>query len=215
MAKGNRKRSKKTEPTKKKVENKKKQVSKTPREMFPVRTLSQADADRLKELFTLSNNFAALLTDYNKKEQAIKSMRDVAKDILKEKEPLLQKISQNLYRPLKDYKKVSSQIKEQADSLEKAQKLVVGQLKHRYEEYVDAVIRLHRFLGLIIQTANTSTISGHRTDEKTRQEEKVLFEKDFDKEVELTEDEVKQLEKIQKDIKKKQDAHKKAKGNKK
>jgi len=196
MAKANRKRSNKPKP---KVEKVVEPPKKTIYEMFPAKTLSQDDANRLKEIFTLSNNVSAFMRDYAEKDITIVNMRIVAKKILEEKQPLQVNIAKNVSRTERDYKKVSEEIEAQAIELEKSLGLLKGQIEHRYEDYLSTLVRHERFISGIIGVEQNKTITGHRSDAKTKVEEEVLFEKDFDK---LTDDDKIQLNAINDEIKK-------------
>ena len=155
---------------------------KTIYELFPARTLTQDDANRIKELFTLSNNVSALIRDYAEKEIAVKKMRDAAKTIEQERQPLIRQIASNLFKTESNYKKLADEIRKQAKQLENALQLVKGQISHRYEDYVSLLIRQNRLLEVIVNNAQLKSITGHRHgDAQTKKEEEVIFEKDFEK----------------------------------
>lgn len=198
MTKGNRKRSNKNkeEPKKEKKEEEKK---KTIYEKFPVRTLTQDDANKLKEIFDMSNNISALIRDYATKEITANAMRETAKQIEAEKEPLMVKVANNLYKTDRDYKKLAKSIKEHADIVDKQLILIEGQIAHRYEDYVGALIRHNRFVESVIKSAKVTTVTGHRPDAETKKDEEVLFEKEFD---EMTEDDIEKLKQLNTKIKK-------------
>jgi outer membrane protein OmpA-like peptidoglycan-associated protein len=203
MAKGNRKRSNKTPPKKveEKKQVKKEEKPKTIYDMFPARTLNQDDANKMKEIFVLSNNLSALIKDYAETDITIKSMRELAKEIETDKEPVMLKVSKNLYKSKRDYKKVAKQIRDQANALEKSLTIKRGQIEHRYEDYVSSLIIHKRMVEGVIQSAKLKSITGHFSDEKTKKEEEILFEKDFDK---ITEEDKAKLKEINQAIKKKQ-----------
>lgn len=196
MAKANRKRANKPKP---KVEKVVEPPKKTIYQMFPAHTLSQDDANRLKEVFTLSNNVSALIRDYAEKDITVVNMRTMAKQILKERQPLQISIAKNVSKTERDYEKVSKEIEAQANELEKSLGLIKGQIEHRYEDYLSTLVRHKRFIEGIIGTEDNKVITGHRSDTKTRDEEVVLFEKEFDK---LTEADRAQLNQINEEIKK-------------
>ena len=196
MAKANRKRANKPKP---KVEKVVEPPKKTIYQMFPAHTLSQDDANRLKEVFTLSNNVSALIRDYAEKDITVVNMRTMAKQILKERQPLQISIAKNVSKTERDYEKVSKEIEAQANELEKSLGLIKGQIEHRYEDYLSTLVRHKRFIEGIIGVEDNKVITGHRSDTKTRDEEVVLFEKEFDK---LTEADRAQLNQINEEIKK-------------
>jgi len=180
MAKANKKSIKKDETINKPVEFQKEH---TIYDDFPARTLSQEDADHMKEIFTLSNNVAALIRDYAEKQIAVKHMKNMAKKIRDEKQPLMVKVASNMYKTELDYNTVSKDIEKQADELEKSLVLIHGQIEHRYEDYVSTLIRHKRFVEKIINVATNIKITGHRSDEVTRAEEEKLFDSEFEKEL--------------------------------
>ncbi len=197
MAKGNRKRSNKSKPKPKKPNVEK---PKTIYDEFPAKTLNNMDANRMKEIFTLSNNVAALIKDYAEKDIAIKSMRDMADTLEKEKQPITIQVAKNVFKTEKNYKEVADNIRKQAKDLEKSLVLIHGQIEHRYEDYVSTLVRHREMINGIINGAKNKVITGHRHGGKiTREEEEVLFEKEFDK---LTEDDKEQLKELDKKIKK-------------
>lgn len=204
MAKGKRKRSSKYNKTKVSVKTENKSNNKTKNkksiyELFPVKTLDQIDANRMKEIFTLSNNVAGLIKDYAEKEIQVKKMREAAKKLEKEKEPLMVAIAQNVFKMEKDYKSMAKKIREQANEIEKSLTLIRGQIEHRYEDYVAGLIRQKRFLGQILRNAELKSITGQsKTDGKTKKDEEILFEKEFDK---LSDEDKKELKDIEKKIK--------------
>lgn len=185
MVEGNRKRANVAKPK-----------MKTIYQTFPAKTLTEADAEQLKGLFILSNNVAALIKDYAEKEILVKHMRDKAKQIKNTKEPLLEQISKNLFIPNKDYMDIHKKIKEQASKVEKANILTKGQIEHRYESYITGLMQMRRFLDQIINSSGLSvpTITGHRGTKKTKDEETVLFEKEFDKMTDADKSQLKNLQ---------------------
>jgi len=199
MAKGKRKRVVKPVVEKKPVQ----EIvvkEKTIYEEFPVTTLNQNDASLLKEIFELSNNVAALIKDYAEKVIIVKQMRLSAKSILDEKQPLMIQVAKNLFKTEKDYKKLSKSIKDQANIVEKQLILVKGQIAHRYEDYVSALIRHNRYIETIVKDAELKSITGHRPDKETKEEEKVLFKKEFD---DMTDADIKELKDLNRTLSKK------------
>ena len=97
-------------------------------EMFPARTLTQDDGNRMKELFTLSNNVSALIRDYAEKEITVKKMKEAAKRIEKEKQPLMVQVANNLFKTETNYKELADNIRKQAEQLEKSLVIVKGQI---------------------------------------------------------------------------------------
>jgi len=194
MAKGNRSRSKKTAPKKKEVVK-----EKTIYDDFPAQTLSQDDANRMKEIFTLSNNVSALIRDYAEKAITVKNMRIMADKIEKKKQPLQIQVAKNMFMPEDDYMAVVKDIRTQSDVLEKSLVLIHGQIEHRYDDYVSTMVRFRAFVDKIIGGAENKTITGHRSTAPVKEQEEVLFEKEFDK---LNDEDKLQLKKIDKEIKK-------------
>lgn len=169
-------------------------------DMFPARTLNQDDGNRMKELFTLSNNVSALIRDYAEKEITVKKMKEAAKRIENEKQPLMVQVANNLFKTETNYKKLADSIKKQAEQLEKSLVIIKGQISHRYEDYVSVLIRQKRLLENIINNAQLKSITGHRSDAKTKAQEEKIFEKEFDK---ITDEDREQLKKLLEDRKNK------------
>jgi hypothetical protein len=205
MAKGDRKRSTKTEK-KDDVKPKEDETKKTIYEKFPARTLSQTDANYMKEIFEMSNNVSALIRDYATKEITVAAMREAAKSIETEKEPLMIQVAKNIYKTERDYKKLAKSIREQANVLEKQLVLIEGQIAHRYEDYVSALIMHNRFIENIVKSAEIKSIYHRRGDGRTKEDEKILFEKEFDEMTDKDVEELKELNtKIQKELKEKKE----------
>jgi hypothetical protein len=196
MSKGNRQRSKK-EISKNASSVQLPTKPKTIYDEFNISPLEQKDADFIKSIFNISNNVSALIKDYSEKEISVKNMRIVADDIEREKQPLIMQVTKNLFKSI-GYKGIAKQMREQAELLEKTLVLSKGQIGHRYEDYVSSLIRLKRFIDGKVEGIKLPSITGYRSDEKTSQEEEILFEKDFEKDSKLSDVEKKQLENIQK-----------------
>lgn len=174
-----------------------KQGKKSIYEMFPARTLSQQDANKMKELFTMSNNVSALIRDYAEKELAVLALREEAKNIKKDRKPLMLQIAKGVFRTENDYNKLSNKFSKQADELEKSMKIVKGQIAHRYEDYVSMLIHLNKYIEQILNNAELKSITGYRTKNKeVTKKEEMLFEKEFEK---VTDDEKKLLSELSKE----------------
>jgi len=182
MAKGNRSRIKKADVVKPIVNNESVVKEKTIYDDFPVRTLSQDDANRMKEIFTLSNNVSGLIRDYAEKQIAVKHMRNMAKQIVDEHQPLMVQVAKNMFKTERNYDTISKDILKQADEIEKSLMLIHGQIEHRYEDYVSTLIRHKKFIEGVIASAENKVVTGHRDVGLVAQEEK-LVEEEFEKEL--------------------------------
>lgn len=204
MAKGKRKRANKKKKVSPKGESKEKSETKkkTIYEMFPVKTLDQSDADKIKEIFNLSNNVSALIRDYAEKDIQVKKLRELADEIEKEKEPLWIQVSKGMFKQADNYKEMAKNIREHANKLEKSLVIVRGQIEHRYEDYVSCLIRHKRFIDKLLKKADNKRITGHRSDKKTKKEEEILFEKEFD---EISDKDLEEIKKMEKQLKKKKE----------
>lgn len=207
MSKGSRKRSNKN---KEKVGSKKgvnkviEKREKTIYEDFPVPTLNQTNANEIQEIFNISNTLAAFIKEYAEKSIQIKKMRSMAKKIEQERKPIIIGVAQNLFKHEEDYNSVAKDIRVNAEKLEKSLKLLHGQIEHRYEDYVTLLVRYKRFLERLIAVdgENIKKITGHYADKRTKQEEEIIFERDFEK---LTDEDRKQLAAISEQIKTKKE----------
>lgn len=179
-------------------------------EKYPVKTLSQDDANHMKEIFEMSNNVSALIRDYATKDITITSMRKTAKEIEKQKEPLMIQVAKNVYKTERDYKKLAKSIRDQANKIEKQLVLLDGQIAHRYEDYVASLIRHKRFVENVIKSAKIKTITGHRSDNKTKKDEEIVFEKEFE---DMTDADIEKLKKLNSKIKKSLDKKKEKDNN--
>jgi len=178
---------------------------------FPIRPLNNNDSAMVKDMFSLSNNFAALMKKYADVALQVKASNQFVGELKakKIKGPLMIRASPNVFIPMRDMEKAATNIKKEVALIEKENVLTRGQIEHRYEEYIDSLIRFKRILTALIGDKELTTLSGHRTnDEKTEKEAQIIFQKEFDKmsEIELKKmpDEVKEA--IAKDKAKKKKA---------
>lgn len=150
-------------------------------QLCPVAPLSQAIADQFKLVADLSNARGAVAKDISDKEMAIKQLNDAAIRIGNgnKKGPLMQQILPGLYDPLYDRKEAVKRIRANQSSLKLVINIARGQLPHRYDEYVDALILFRNKLNEVIGDAKLSDVASHRSGTKPA-EEKVIFEKSFD-----------------------------------
>lgn len=167
--------------TEKKVVDKKekKVVKEVPK--YPADTLVQRDWEQFKELAVLSNNVAGIKKGIADKKLAEKKLSELVKKIDKGeiKPPFIEKVLQNLYISHTDMKNVSKKLKETSKMIEKGRLIEEGQLAHRYEEYVGALIRFRNHLTKIIGKEEIKNIAAHR-EPSVRNDEKIIFEKNFE-----------------------------------
>jgi hypothetical protein len=171
--------------------------AKTPRRTvyqdFPIRPLNTNDSNQVKEVFALSNNFAALMKKFSDTDLQIRASEQFSAELKskKIKGPLMIRASPNVFIPMRDMEKAATNIKSEIVLLEKQNALTRGQIEHRYEEYVDSLIRLKHVLTLLVGDKETTTLSGHRIKNANYDKEtKAIFKKEFD---EMTEAEMKNL----------------------
>ena len=180
MTKGNRQRA---NPVAKPLKVKKTEPQKTIYQDFPIRPLNTNDSNQVKDMFALSNNFAALVKQFADTEMQVKASKQFTSELKskKIKGPLMIRASPNVFIPMRDMEKAAQNIKKEVALLEKENTLKRGQIEHRYEEYVDSIIRLKRLLTKLIGDKELTTLSGHRAhDAKSDEETKVIFKKEFD-----------------------------------
>lgn len=150
---------------------------------FPIRPLNNADSNMVKDMFALSNNFAGLMkkfSDTTLQERASLKFVDELKDG-KIKGPLMIRASPNVFIPMRDMKKAAENITKEVGLIKKENVATRGQIEHRYEEYIDALIRFKRILTALIGDKELTTLSGHRTDDpKSEEEAKIIFQKEFE-----------------------------------
>ena len=160
---------------------------------FPIRPLNNNDSAQVKDMFALSNNFAALMKKFSDTELQIRASGQFI-DELKSKKikgPLMVRASPNVFVPIRDMEKAADNIKSEVKLLEQQNTLTRGQIEHRYTEYIDSLIRLKRVLTALIGDKELTTLSGHRMgDEKSTNDARVIFQKEFE---EMTKDELKSL----------------------
>jgi len=150
-------------------------------ELYPVRSLFQAEADQFKALTVLSSNRAAILKDIEDKETGIQQMRALSKKLKKGeiKGPLMQQILPGVFAQFPDTKKAASKVDNQIGIVQTTVDLAKGQISHRYEEYVDALINFRDRLNEIIGDTQRSNIATQRLGAAAAKE-KLVFEKSFD-----------------------------------
>lgn len=153
----------------------------TLQEMCPVRMVMQSDVDSFKLVTNLSNACSAVVDDISKKELAIKQMQTIADKINDGiiKPPLMQQIAPGVFGQFHNMKDTLKQIKSQVDQVELTVKIAKGQLPHRHDEYVDALILFRNKLNAIIGDAKVSSIAEQRSS-ITKGDEKILFEQSFE-----------------------------------
>lgn len=157
---------------------------------FPIRPLNNNDSAMVKDMFSLSNNFAALMKKYSDTELQSKASKKFIIEIKEKKVrgPLMIRASPNVFIPMHDMAKASENISKEVVLIEKENILTRGQIEHRYEEYIDSLIRFKRILTALIGDKELTTLSGHRSgNPKSVEESKIIFQKEFEKmsEIEL------------------------------
>lgn len=186
MAKGNRKRAGPARVVVAKPPKVEKVVSQrtTIYQDFPIRPLNNTDSNQVKDMFSLSNNFAALMKKFADTELQVRASNKFVSEIKakKIKGPLMIRASPNVFIPMHDMVKASENIGKEVELIEKENLLTRGQIEHRYEEYIDSLIRFKRILTALIGDKELTTLSGHRTDDtKSIEESKIIFQKEFEK----------------------------------
>lgn len=189
MTKGQRKRAAPVKPLVIKPP-KKQPVKNTIYQDFPIRPLNNNDSAMVKDMFSLSNNFAALMKKYSDVELQSRASKKFMVEIKEKKVrgPLMIRASPNVFIPMHDMTKASENISKEVVLIEKENILTRGQIEHRYEEYIDSLIRFKRILTALIGDKELTTLSGHRTgNPKSVEESQIIFQKEFDKmsEIEL------------------------------
>ena len=155
---------------------------------FPIESLGTADSTKVKELFQLSSTVAALKKKYSDTIFQIKMSKNFIKEVKagKIKGPLMFKVSDTLFMPIKDMDKLVEGINKDIKTLEDSNIITRGQLEHRYDEYIDSMIRLYRFLKDRVGKKELSNIEGHRNiDNKSLDEQRIIFEKELTDEMDL------------------------------
>ena len=194
MSKGNRKRATQKQlgsKNKKPIAIEKSDAVKMPAydtifKQFPIKVMTTTDSNRVKEIFGLSNTVAALQKKYADTLLQIKFSKKFIEQLKSGdvKGPLMVRVSPTLFMPLTDMEKAVKSIRTEISMLEETNKLTKGQLEHRYEEYVDSLIRYNRILTQLIGDKHVTTLTTHRPATKESQkDEEIIFEKEFNDEV--------------------------------
>lgn len=205
MTKGNRKRANESsaQPKSPKRPNKPKRPS-CPTSLipniiksYPVRTLSQIDVERFKELIALSNNVAGLLKTATDEDLSISKGKKFSKELSggRVKGPVLQRVSQNLMIPLTNIKEVAKKLDNELGMLTEASGITKAQLQQRYDEYVDSIRAMSAVFTKILAAApekQLKTIKGDRKAKMVKQEQ-IIFEKEFNKLTEKDKEFLKQI----------------------
>lgn len=150
--------------------------------IYKVAPLTNFELEQFKELLKLSNSAAAVMKDISEKEVTVIKMREIVRRMrTKEiKPPLLQEILPKTYAHYDDMGTAIKMINQQIKMTEDAIQFGKGQLGHRYEEYVDAMIRMKDRLVKLIGDATIKRISPHRIGAKTDAKETEVFEQGFE-----------------------------------
>jgi len=181
---------------------------------FPIPPFVSLDVGKLKEMVDLSNTYASLLQQYATEEYKLQIVQTTTKKIESKeiKPPFLVPIPGNIFIPETNMKNVLKSLKHQELLISTKIAGVRGQLEHRYDEFVETMLRFKEFLSAKLGDKQISKFTQHRTGGKQRDGEQVLFEKEFDK---MTEKDGKELEellkKATKDMNKKTEELKKEK----
>jgi hypothetical protein len=176
---------------------------------FPIRPLNNNDSAMVKDMFSLSNNFAALMKKFADTELQVRASNKFVGELKakKIKGPLMIRASPNVFIPMHDMTKASENINKEVALIEKENTLTRGQIEHRYEEYIDSLIRFKRILTALIGDKELTTLSGYRAnDAKSLEESQIIFQKEFEK---MSDEELKKLPNEVKDVIAKDKAKKK------
>lgn len=166
---------------KKAVKKAKQPKQRSMEELYPVRSLYQAEADQFKALTVLSSNRAAILKDIDDKETGMQQMRALSKKLRKGeiKGPLMQQILPGVFAQFPDTKKAATKINEQIKVVQTTVDIAKGQMPHRYEEYVDGLINFRDRLNEVIGDTKRSNVAVQRLGADPKKE-KIVFEKRFE-----------------------------------
>lgn len=182
-----------TKTTKTKQTNKTKPKN---NEKYQVPTMTQSEVSQFKEIIQLSNAVAAVKKSMTEKRMRVMQL-GMIKQKIKNKEikpPYLYEVMNGLSATFSDTNKLIKKIDENKIEFEKAANLEEGQLDHRYEEYVAALIQFRNKLNQFIKDTKLHKITPHRAGNVAKQETEI-FNKEFDK---LVKNETKETKKVAK-----------------
>lgn len=207
MAKGQRKRSKKTvakKPAVTKVPSGQSCNMRMPQELadvfskFKVKPLNQIQVNLMKESVDLSNKVSGLLKQYIEIQKSIRNGEDYVKRIEsgKLKTPVMVKETDNIMIPEYNLKELKKRFKDEVKMMKESLSLVEGQVSHWYDEYRDSLVRVNKMTKSHLGDAvSVNNVSGHRRNVggELKKQEKVILQKEFDK---ITDKDKKEINKL-------------------
>lgn len=152
-----------------------------PIEKYQVPTMTQSEVNQFKEIIQLSNAVAAVKKSMTEKKMRVMQL-DMIKKKIKDKEikpPYVYEVMKGLSATFSDTNKLVNKIDENKIEFQKAANLEEGQLDHRYEEYVAALIQFRNKLNKFIKDTKIHKITPHRAGNVAKQETEI-FNKEFE-----------------------------------
>jgi len=183
---------KRSNPPKKKTEKKESKPMfdpLSPLRKYKIKPISQYHANMMQDIVKLSNKFATTVKQQSDREGALKRMEIFVKRVEngQVKPPMMIKESENMFVTRYDVPEVIKEYKHDMNIIRESLTIIEGQTSHWYDEYRDALVRLHQTIGSFIeQDKEAKRISGTRQglSGKSRIEEEDIFTKEFEKKVE-------------------------------
>ena len=148
-----------------------------------VKPLEPKDGRHLQEMIDLSNTYATLLKQYNQYDVMITVLKKRKAQFTSGelKPPVMITISHNMSYAENDKEKIINYFNQEINNLEIAKSAAYNLIQHRRDEYMEAVIRIHRFLGEKVKGREVTKVrTARQPDAKTAEEEKKLLEKELD-----------------------------------
>lgn len=148
---------------------------------YQVKPLMEYEAKYFQELVDSSNYYAGLLKQRAQYEFIIKQLQNNRKKIQdgKVKPPFLMTlIPKVLSHSVEDKKEILELFDEHIKGYQQSLKAIIGQLEHRYEDYVEAGIRTQQFLEKKFRKEKVKRIAPDR--KTANAEEETIFEAEFE-----------------------------------
>jgi len=148
-----------------------------------VKPLEPKDGRNLQEMIDLSNTYATLLKQYNQYDVMITVLKKRKAQFISGelKPPVMITISHNMSYAENDKEKIINYFNQEINNLEIAKSAAYNLVQHRQDEFMEAVIRIHRFLGEKVKDREVTKVrTARQPDAKTAEEEKKLLEKELD-----------------------------------
>lgn len=148
-----------------------------------IKPLTQKEGSSLQEMVDISNTYAALVEQYKKYSYMINALKKRAEQFKNGNlnPPVMIALSQKIFYAENDRNKIIKYFEDEIYNFDMARQGIIGTMQHRKDEFIECLIRVHRILGDRIKDKELTDITRFRSvDDKTKDDEKKLLEKELD-----------------------------------